>query len=69
MDDLIVLGKSADVVFVPNLRVVDVDVEDAAGALDHGRHDVEAFLDRVRQTGGCREVVSLHAVFDADVHG
>ena len=67
-DDFIVLGEAADVVLVPDLRAVDVDVEHAAGSFDHFRGDVEAFLDRVRQTGGCREVVSLHAVFDADVH-
>ena len=67
-EDLLVFGKAAGVVFAPDLRIVDVDVEDAAGAFDQfGRH-LELLLDRIRQTGGRRKVVSLSAVFDGDVH-
>lgn len=44
------------------------DIEDAAAALDQLRLDSRSLLDRVRQTGGVGEVVSLHAVCDRDVH-
>ena len=44
------------------------DVEDAAAALDQFGLDARCILDRVRQTGGLRGVVSLHAVSDADFH-
>lgn len=63
------LRKPANVVLAPDLRAIDVHVEYPAGAFDHLRIDAELILDRLRQTGGRRKVVSLHAVFDADVHG
>ena len=44
------------------------DVEDSAAALDQFRLDTRRFLNRVRQTGGLRGVVSLHAVSNADLH-
>jgi len=47
---------------------IDHDVEDAASAGDQRRVDIELLLDRGRQTGGLRFVVSLHAVGDADFH-
>ena len=65
---LVVFGKAADVVLVPDLRSVDAHVEHAATTFYQLRVDAELFLDRLRQTGGCRVVVSLYAVFDADVH-
>ena len=63
------LREPADVALAPYLRAVDVYVEDSAGAFDHLRIDPELILDRLRQTGGRGVIVSLHAVFDADVHG
>lgn len=65
---LVVLRETADVVFTPDLRPVDVHVEHPAGAFDQTGVNVELFLDRLRQTGGRRLVVSLDAVFDGDVH-
>ena len=63
------LREPANVVFAPNLGAVDVYVEHAAGALDQLRLDAELILDRPRQTGGRGIVVSLHAVFNRDIHG
>ena len=65
---LAVLGEPTDVVLVPDLRPVDVNVEHAAGPFDHRGINAELFLDRLRQTGGRRVVVSFHAVLDTDVH-
>ena len=64
----VVLRKTADVVLVPDLGAVHMDVKDAAAALDHLRVDAKLLLDRFRQTGGRRKVVSLHAVLDTDLH-
>jgi hypothetical protein len=66
--NLLVLREPAYVVLAPNLRAVDVNVEDAAGAFDQLRINAELLLDCFRQTGGCRKVVSLHAILDRDVH-
>lgn len=65
---MFVFGEAARFVFAPNLLTVDMHVEHAARPLDElGRH-VELLLDGFRQTGGAREVVSLRAVLDGDVH-
>ena len=61
-------GEAADFLLVPDLRAVDVYVEHAATALDHLGVHAEFSFDRLRQTGGRGVVVSLHAVFDTDVH-
>ena len=54
------------------LRVDEVsihdDVKNSAAAFDQFRLDTRRFFDCVRQTGGLRGVVSLHAVGDADLH-
>lgn len=52
VEHLFVLGKAADLVFVPDLRAVDVHVEHAAATLDDARFDVKLILDCLRQTGG-----------------
>ena len=64
-----VFGESPYFVLVPDLHAVNVYVEHAAGAFDHLSVYVKLFFDRFRQTGGFGVVVSLYAVFDADVHG
>jgi hypothetical protein len=46
---------------------VDAHVEDPDGALHDLGPEAEPLLDRVRQTGGPREVVSDRAVFDDDL--
>ena len=62
------LGEAPDVLLVPDLRAVDVYVEDAARPFDQLRLHLELALDRIRQTGGCGEVVSLPTVLDGDFH-
>ena len=47
---------------------IDFDVEDAPAALDELGVDVEFGLNRIRQTGGLRCVVSLYAIFNGNVH-
>ncbi len=47
---------------------VDFDVEDAPAALDEFGGDVEFGLNRIRQTGGLRCVVSLYAIFNGNMH-
>lgn len=44
------------------------DIEDSAATFDQLRLDTRCILNRVRQTGGLRGVVSLHAVSDAYFH-
>lgn len=64
-----VFGEAPDLVLVPHLLAIDVDVKHAAAALDERSLGAELLRNRLRQTGGTREVVSLRAVFDSDVHG
>jgi len=54
--------------FAEDHFAVGNDVEDAAFALDQRCVNSGCFLDRFRQTGGFGCVVSLHAIFDADLH-
>lgn len=68
VDYLVMFREAADVVLAPDLRAVDVNVEDAAAALDQFGFHLEFALDRLRQTGGCGQVVSFTAVLDGDVH-
>ena len=68
IEHFVVLRKPAGCFLIPDLRSVDVNVEHPAGPLDHRGVDVELVLNRLRQTGGCGIVFSLHTVFDADVH-
>ena len=62
------LRETAYFLLVPYLFAVDVHVEYAATSLDHFGLYAELALDRLRQTGARGIVVSLHAVFDTDVH-
>lgn len=52
----------------PNLLTVHADVEHAARTFDERRVGLERLLNRIRQTGGSWQVVSLTAVFDFDLH-
>ena len=49
-------------------RPVRLDIEDTTRALDQLGPVAELILDDVRQTGGSRQIVSLAAVGDADLH-
>ena len=48
---------------------IGFNVEDSPAALDEFGVDVEFGLNRVRQTGGLRRVVSLYAILDGNLHG
>jgi hypothetical protein len=67
-EDLGVLREPPCIVLREDLPAVDDDVEDAAAPLDELGRDARLLLDRGRQTGGLRLVVSLHAVGDRDLH-
>jgi len=67
-ENFVVGGKSICLMFGINQVPIHDDVEDSAAALDQFRLDTRCLLDRVRQTGGLRGVVSLHAVGDAYLH-
>lgn len=65
---LVVFGEPAHLVFAPHRLAVDVDIKNTARTFQQlGRH-VELLFDLVRQTGGSRQIVSLRAVFDGNVH-
>jgi hypothetical protein len=66
-EDFAVFWEAALVVFAEDPFPVDNHVEDAAGALDQLRFNAARALDLGRQTGGPRQVVSLHAIGDADL--
>ncbi len=68
VEHLVVLGEAPDVLLAPDLRAFDVYIEDAARPFDQLRLQLELALDRIRQTGGCREVVSLPTVLNGDFH-
>ena len=55
-------------VFAEDARIIDDDVEDAVAAPHQLGREAELFLDRGRQTGGLRQVVSTPAVVDGDLH-
>ena len=55
-------GEAVDFVFAENAVPVNDDVEDAPFAFNQFRLGSGFFFDGVRQTDGCRFVVSLSAV-------
>jgi hypothetical protein len=52
----------------PDRRVVDLHIENAACALDESGFHREFLLNSFRQTGGMRQIVSLGAVLNRDLH-
>jgi len=68
--DLLVGGEPPALQLGIDALPVDADLEGAATRLDQFDGDVpEGLLQFGSQTGCLREVVSLDAVFDADLHG
>lgn len=61
-------GKSTSFFLAVDQFTFELDVEDAAAALNHFGVYIKFFLDRVRQTGGLRGIISLNAVFDGNMH-
>ena len=64
-----IFGKPARLGLAVDQVAVDGHIEYAAGAFGQFGLDPECLVNRVRQTDGFGVVVSLYAVFDADVHG
>ena len=62
------LRKSSGFLLAVDQLAIDFDVEDSPAAFDELGVDVELGLNRVRQTGGLRRVVSFYAVFDGNAH-
>lgn len=69
LEDLLVLGEPVRRLIGVDGGAVDGDFEDAAHAFFQARVDAVLVSDGRLQTGGLREVVSLAAVQDLDVHG
>lgn len=62
------IWKTPCLVFAVDQLAVDLHVEDTALAFDQFAIKPKTLLDVCRQTDGCRLIVSLHAVFDRNVH-
>lgn len=62
------LGEAVDFVFAEDAVPFDDDVEDTSFAFNQFRLGSGFFSDGVRQTDGCRFVVSLSTVGNRDVH-
>ena len=67
-EDLLVFREAVRRLIVVHALPVDVDGEDATDAFVQISDDAVFVLDRGLQTGGLREIVSLAAVGDPDVH-
>ena len=69
VEDLLVLRESAELFLGKDEGVVVGYLEHPAARFDKLRLELELILDRVRQTGGSRIVVSLYTVLDGYAHG
>jgi hypothetical protein len=67
--DLALGGKASCLLLREDELAVQLDVEDAAAALDQRGAGPEPLLQLVRQTGGAGQIVSSHAILDGDVFG
>lgn len=63
-----VFGEFARLMFAVDHFAVDLDVKDTATSGNHFAVNADFFLNVCRQTDGHRFIVSLHAVFDRNVH-
>ena len=61
-------GEAVDFLFAEDAVPIDDHVEDTSFAFNQFRLGSGFFFDRVRQTDGCRFVVSLSAVGNRDLH-
>jgi hypothetical protein len=67
-NDFVILGKPSLRVFRKQQLAVHRDIENPAVSAGQFRLDPQFALERGRQTGGLREVVSTTAVLDRDLH-
>ncbi len=63
------LWKSAKFLFTKNEITVNAHFKHSTAALNHLSGHSILIVDLGRQTGGLWGVVSLHAIFDTDLHG
>ncbi len=68
LQDLSVLGESAQRLLREDLSAIDGYLEDASTGSDQFRVNPERCFQFGGQTGRCRFVVSFHAVFDLNLH-
>jgi len=68
LNDLLVLREPAGLVLAPDPRPVHVNVKHSASPGDQLRFSGKLFLNRLRQTGGSGQVVSVDAILDANIH-
>lgn len=61
-------GESVLLVFTEDVFAIDDNVKNASLTFDQFRFGSGFFFNRVRQTGGCGQVVSLGAVGNRDLH-
>lgn len=66
--DLVRLRKSTRLVLGEDHFTVDGDVEDSSASADQFGFDAEHALDRSCQTGSSRQVISLTAIGNRDLH-
>ena len=65
---LTVFRKTSGLMLRVDQLAIDFDIKDAASAFDQFGIHPRLCLNRIRQTGGLRGVVSLHAIRDRDLH-
>lgn len=63
------LGETSGLTLRVNQLAVNDDIKHTAAPFDQLSNHPRLCLDRVRQTGGLRGVVSLYAVRDRNLHG
>ncbi len=61
-------GKATGLMFRVNQPTINNDIKDATASLDQFGDHPRLSLNGVRQTGGLRGVVSLHAICDRNLH-
>lgn len=67
-EHLVIFRKASGLVFAEDQLVVGLHIKNSAGAGNELGVDIHLLLDRIRQTGGFGQVVSLRAIGDADFH-
>jgi hypothetical protein len=67
-EDLVELRETSLLALREHELAVPSDLEGAALPFDQLGLDTQVFLERVRQTGGSRQVVSSDAILDGHVH-
>jgi|TARA_B100000809_G_scaffold266669_1_gene330617 hypothetical protein len=69
IDDLFFTVRKASQGLLAEYKlIIEPDLENSSPSLDESRSAVESFFYCGRQTDGAWLVVSLHAVFDTDLH-